>query len=233
MHSDEYPRTLFFEKPETVSDVLGSHGFEIPGRTGAYRRSTDDRDWWCFRRWLLTMVSVEQIPSFPFRLSRPVHGQGPDFLLNFPNLNNGGLGVEVTEATCEEDQIERTKGEASSKGHYELGEFGGRSYSTGDRSVVENDYVAHILDALGRKLEKANRYFEFCHSLDILIYVNNNAGTYVELSQVATGLADAIEGRVTASGNAHRMGRIVVLDHSEFGMFMDGKHRLHRTVEAA
>jgi hypothetical protein len=229
----KYPDKLSFMSQESVRATLGDIAIDIPGRTGAERRSADDRDWWCFRRWLLTMSEQEQIPSYPCHLRRPPNGAGPDFVLRFPNLGNGDIGIEVTEATCPEDQIERTRSEYAPNGIYEMGQFGGRSYESGPDSMISNDYVQHILSALDRKLAKADNYFEACHFLDMLIYVNNNAAFYVQLAEVVGVLATAIDTRVKDDHNARRIGRIVVLDHLEFGMFMDGRFRLHRTSDAS
>lgn len=228
----KYPGGLTFTSPDAVRAVLGDIAIEIPARTGPRRRSADDRDWWCFRRWLITMTELEQIPSFPCHLRRPPHGEGPDFVMRFPDLNNGDIGIEVTEATCTEDQIERTLSEKAAPGVYQMGQFGGRSYETGSDSIIADDYVGHILGALDRKLAKSDSYFGACHVLDLLIYVNNNAAFYVELAQVANVLSTAINARVSESNNGHRVGRVAVLDHLEFGMFMDGQYRLHRTSNA-
>lgn len=227
----KYPDMLSFTSRDGVRATLGDIAIDIPGRTGDERRSADDRDWWCLRRWLLTMSEQEQIPAFPCHLRRPPHGHGPDFILRFPALNNGDMGVEVTEATCPEDQIERTRGEQA-KGAYEMGQFGGRSYQAGPNSIIENDYIEHVITALDGKLAKADSYFQVCHVLDVLIYVNNNAGFFVQLADVIDKLSKTIGDRVSANRNARRIGRVVVLDHLEFGMFLDGRHRLHRTADA-
>jgi hypothetical protein len=228
----KFPKQLIFESARTVRDVLGDTAIEIPSRIGPDRRSADDRDWWCFRRWLITMADLGQVPSFPCHLRRPSHGGGPDFIMRFPDLNNGDIGIEVTEATCREDQIERTRSEKAEIGLYEMGQFGGRSYEAAPRSLIIEDYVDHIFNAIDRKLAKADAYFEACHVLDLLIYVNNNAATYVALSEVAAIIAAGADTRVAGSGNAHRIGRVAVLDHVEFGMFMDGEYRVHRTSAA-
>ncbi len=117
------------------------------------------------------------------------------------------------------------------KGQYSEGDFGGRRYTATSEEDLRGDYVAQILEGLDRKLSKAGEYFLKCHSLDLLIYVNNNAGTYVTLQSVAQNLNDEIFERIQESGELRRFGRVTVLDHLETLVCFDGACRMFRTVD--
>lgn len=169
---------------------------------------------------------------FPLTVHRGPTEGGPDFLLAYDALPVGLHGLEVTEATNPEDSRERTLCEIAPDSMHLLGDFGGRSYERGSRQSLIDDYTGQIIDGLDRKLAKAPNYFSKCHSLDLLIYVNNNVGPYVTLESVASVLTTTFAAKIEDSGEARRFGRVAVIDHVETLLYFDGDFRMYRTRDA-
>lgn len=204
-----YPNQIEAEDFETLVAKFGPIGEQVGPRKGPNRRTAEDRDWWCFRRWMMTMGAERQL-NFGLRVSRLSAG-GPDFLINFTNVS-GILGLEITEATNREDSIERTKSENATGGPWFIGDFGGRKYTHTSREELEADYLDQISAAIERKVRKSSEYFKNCDVLELLIYVNNNAGTFVSLGDVADRLVSISQDIIVKAAISHRFGRIAIID---------------------
>jgi hypothetical protein len=225
-----FPKKLRIASKDAIASAIGSVGETVRPRTGPDRRTADDRDWWCFRRWLFTL-GCNNLLFYPFIVTRPAQG-GPDFLMHYGDGDRAGAcGLEMTEATNTEDAKERTLSELHAKGPYLMGDFGGRSYTATSEEALRDDYIKQIVDGLERKLAKAPAYFDRCALLDVMIYVNNNAGTFVSLESVATELHSIFVKHVADAGIPQKVGRITVLDHTETLICVDDDFRMYRTIE--
>jgi hypothetical protein len=151
--------------------AFGNLGLKVGPRTGAGRRTQDDKEWYVARHFLKRAIRARLLkPPFAVRKAGPPE---PDFVLEF---NNGKVmaWMEITEATDPADQREMTEFERSKGSAMLLGEFGGR-FADG-ASQPGRAWASDVLDAMKRKQGKT-----ICSKADtprhLVIYPNSNASS--------------------------------------------------------
>jgi hypothetical protein len=93
--------TVGIAAPADLAEALGELGTHVGPRVGHSARTQEEKEWWCFRRYILTLAEAGQI-AFPISIMK---SERPDFRCQFgPRF----IGVEITEATHPRDQRELT-----------------------------------------------------------------------------------------------------------------------------
>lgn len=180
----------------SFSDDLGLLGAKVGPRTGPTKRTQDQMDEYCIRRFLIALKHAGRLIC-PAMLTRPEHGQGPDFILFQEGQES--LGIEVTEATSQEWQKALTE-----DAHYV-----GEDVAVDDVPYDPDGFVAEIEAALSRKLSKAARYREATSRCDLLVYDNSGhisgfpaEWKYIQRVTPPAGLRDGFNRVHLLCGNA-------------------------------
>lgn len=153
-----------FEGFETFSETLGGIGAWVGPRLGPDRRTKEQRELFCLRRYLVALKLRQQL-SYPFTVTHLAAGAGPDFLLRFQGQSP--VGLEVTEASDEAHQREMTESEDS-----------------GDLCMHEI-WPEEVIEAIGDAIrKKLNKGADGCYGregpCDLLIYDNTRSGDFVD-----------------------------------------------------
>jgi hypothetical protein len=155
---------------EDLERITASVG-QVGPRTGPGKRNKQQKEWYVLRRFL-----EKAIPADIFKL--PIAGRNgcpgiePDFVFMRAGTTNVVGLVEITEATGETDQRERTAFEHSGKSMMLLGAFGGRFSGGAARPGLT--WVSDIVDAIKRKKGKVIFEHSPAHR-HLIVYPNSNA----------------------------------------------------------
>ena len=187
---------LKFRSLASFSDDLGLLGAVVGSRTGLQKRTQDQKDEYCIRRFLIALKHAGWLVC-PAVLTRPEHGKGPDFILFQEGQES--LGIEVTEATGREWQKILTEDER----------YVDEDVAVEDVSYNPEGFVAEVEAALSRKLPKTARYREAAARCDLLVYDNSGhifpfPADWKDIQRVArpVGLRDGFDRVHLLSGNA-------------------------------
>jgi hypothetical protein len=138
---------------------------QVGPRTGPGKRNKQQKEWYVLRRFLEKAIPAD-IFKLPLAGRNGCPGIEPDFVFMRAGTTNVVGLVEITEATGETDQRERTAFEHSGKSMMLLGAFGGRF--SGGAARPGSTWVSDIVDAIKRKKGKvifehspAHRHSEF------------------------------------------------------------------------
>lgn len=137
---------------------LRSVGRYVGPRDGLNKRSKEDKELFCLRRYIATVAAKRQW-DYPCDVNM---GECPDFMIRFGNLNRG---LEIREVTTEIFQRELTafKRELNVNSQFDDGWIG---------DIPEHEWCKAVLPAIADKVEKIKSYRQAqCH--DILIYRNH------------------------------------------------------------
>jgi hypothetical protein len=150
MNCEEPAEQLGAASKSELLSAFGTLGTVVGDRTGPNPGSQDEKEWWCLRRYFLTLDEAELL-EFPIAVEKR---ERPDFWCTFAGC---GVGIEVTEATDRRDQREMTKmaqGDTASL----LGTFGGRFLGGAVGESPECAWKADVLTAVERKVKKIITY---------------------------------------------------------------------------
>jgi hypothetical protein len=140
-------------------------------RTGPGKRTKAGKEWYVLRRFLRTAIPAGMF-EFPIFIREGCPPDEPDFVMTRREAPEAVALFEITEATNEADQAERTAHERAGKSVALLGEFGGRF-----REGAINPgfaWASEIVDAVRRKRGKT--IFESSTAeRHLIIYPNSNA----------------------------------------------------------
>ncbi len=171
--------------------AFGAVGLKVGVRTGAEKRTQDDKEWFVVRRFLKAglRAGIFEAPISVQKRNPPE----PDFALDLDDGDTVAF-LEITEATDQTDQKEMTAFEHSKKTAMLVGDFGGRF--SGGASQPGRAWALDVLDAIRRKVGKAI-FLRSETNRHLVIYPNSNASSLLfddEDERVAFGfLREAIE----------------------------------------
>jgi len=139
----------------TITDIqkfeeeFGTLGLKVNPRTGANKRTQDDKEWYVIRVFLkcALMNGRFQLPLKVCKQSPPA----PDFMLSH---RSGAVVIEITEATSEADQRDMTLSERRNEPSL-LGSDGGRFPGGIVGDQAERVFAADVLRAILRKRSKS------------------------------------------------------------------------------
>ncbi len=154
-----------------LPEAFGELGIRVGPRKGASARTHDEKEWWCFRRYLFTLAGIGQV-FFPISVRK---SESPDFRCEFGPRQ---IGVEVTEATDQRDQRELTR-IAQQEKPVLLGSLGGRFPNGAGGDAPERAWRADILKAVAVKVKKLPSWPEPMPEYDLLLYTSSNAGSLI------------------------------------------------------
>jgi len=139
------------------------HGRIVGPRTGFGRRTTEERELYCFRQLLLWLDGTDRL-NWPLAV---FHDDRPDFLVED---RSSVYGFEITEACPTQDGHEMALAESEKK-PFLIGELGGRGRE-GFVGNVPNLLVAD--DLQGAIDRKDSKDYLSERPTDLLIYANSN-----------------------------------------------------------
>jgi hypothetical protein len=143
---------------QSLMRQLRSVGRYVGPRSGLNKRSKEDKELFCLRRYIATVAAKRQW-DYPCAINM---GEGPDFMIKFGNLNRG---LEIRDATTEVFQRELTAFQREPNVNSQLDDGW-----VGD--TPERAWCKAVLAAIADKVEKIKSYRQAqCH--DILIYSNH------------------------------------------------------------
>lgn len=149
--------------------AFGSLGSRVGPRTGAGKRTQDQKEWYVVRRFLKEAMATDIFrPPISIWKANPPQ---PDFEMEHGPSRNLGL-IEITEATHPADQREMTEFELGAKTAMLIGELGGRF--SGGAGEPGHIWAADILDAVQRKAGKAI-FVPSSADRHLVVYPNSNA----------------------------------------------------------
>jgi hypothetical protein len=162
---------LIVASPADLPEVLGELGTRVGPRIGANARTQDEKEWWCFRRYLVTVASIGQI-AFPISIMK---SESPDFRCEFGTRS---VGVEVTEATDPRDQRELTRIDQQDEVVLR-GSLGGRFPNGAGGDAPERTWREDISKAVAAKMKKLPSWPDPMPQYELLLYTNSNAGSLI------------------------------------------------------
>lgn len=161
-----------FESAETFSDVLGGLGAWVGPRLGKDKRTHEQKELFCLRRFLVALKATARI-SYPMSVTHVADGHGPDFAISMGDGSE--LGLEVTEAGDAEHQVALAGTERS-----------GALYQHG---IWEEETVDSINNIVKRKINLGqDGKYNIFKSCDLLVYDNTRSGVYLDYSDVVQRL---------------------------------------------
>jgi hypothetical protein len=155
---------------EDLERITASVG-QVGPRTGPSKRNKQQKEWYVLRRFLEKAISAD-IFKLPIAGRNGCPGIEPDFVLMRAGTTNVVGLVEITEATDETDQRERTAFEHCGKSMMLLGAFGGRFSGGAARPGIT--WASDIVDAIKRKKGKVIFEHSPAHR-HLIVYPNSNA----------------------------------------------------------
>jgi hypothetical protein len=158
---------------EDLEGIIASIG-PVGPRIGPGKRTKDKTEWYVILRFLRQAIP-SGIFQLPIAIRRGLPPREPDFVVaRGAAADDDVIGlIEITEATNEADQRERTAFERSGKSAAMLGQFGGR-FPRGASGPPGLVWASDIIDAIKRKSGKV--IFEGSQATrHLVIYPNSNA----------------------------------------------------------
>lgn len=162
---------LLAARPVDLPEAFGELGIRVGPRIGANARTQNEKEWWCFRRYLFTLAGIGQV-VFPISVTK---AESPDFRCEFGPCQ---IGVEVTEATDPRDQRELTRIDQQ-EGLVLRGSLGGRFPNGAGGDAPERAWREDILKAVASKVKKLPSWPDAMPEHHLLLYTNSNAGSLI------------------------------------------------------
>lgn len=186
-----------------LSEAFCSLGANVGPRRGINRRTKDQKEWYCLRRYLLTLAA-HNLLSYPLDLSK---SERPDFIVTDGTRDR--YGIEVTEATEQDWQRELTETEAGQ------GDDPAEAIPIGEDGFAgeqpEHDWCAVVIHAISNKitsLSDPNYPVGLC---DLLIYVNSRMSVVAHERRAIELLTAVSLPEVKGWKECARLGRAVIL----------------------
>ncbi len=186
-----------------LNEAFRTLGAKVGPRRGLNRRTKDQKEWYCLRRYLLTLAA-HNLLSFPLDISK---SERPDFIVT--DGARGRYGIEVTEATEQDWQRELTETEAGegddSAEAFPINENG----FAGDQP--EHDWCAAVIRAISNKVNSLSDPNYSVAMCDLLIYVNSRMSVVAHELRAIELLTAASLPEVERWKVCARVGRVAIL----------------------
>lgn len=193
---------------EELRQALGELGQAVGPRKGPGRRTKDQKEWFCLRRYLLTLASRGRLP-YPVTIEK---ADPPDFLIH--DSVRGSYGVEITEATEQDWQRELTVTEIAS----EVEDAATPLFVGMDDGWVGNqpeaEWCSAVIRAIAAKVESIERLEYLVGRCDLLIYENSRSGVVVKEKAAIAGLMQAVQPLKDTLRYGERLGVVSLLTGS-------------------
>lgn len=177
-------------------------GASVGSRRGPDRRTKDQKEWYCLRRYLLTLAAHELL-IYPLNISK---SERPDFLVDAPRDR---YGIEVTEATEEDWQRELTESEdARNDGLPNVARISEEGFA-GEQP--ERVWCATVIRAINSKIDSLNDPSYPVVSCDLLVYVNSRMTLVVGEARAFELLSEAIPPEMERWKACDRLGCVAIL----------------------
>ncbi len=186
-----------------LNEAFDTLGTRVGPRRGPDRRTQDQKEWYCLRRYLLTLAAHDLL-SYPLDIGK---SERPDFIVT--DTARGRYGVEVTEATEEDWQRELTETEACEDDDPAEAELIGGDGFVGENP--EHDWCAAVIRAINNKVDSLNKPNYQVASCDLLVYVNSRMSIVADESRAIEVLAEASMPEIERWKACARLGSVAVL----------------------
>ena len=157
-----------------LEEAFRTLGTQVGPRLGSNRRNKDEKEWWCLRRYLLTLAARDRL-TYPIDIKK---SERPDFVVN--ECNRDQYGIEVTEATEEDWQKKLTSTEVAGQKEPDEVAFICKDGFVGEEP--EHDWCAVVIRSISDKVGKLNKKVKGLDAplydvdrCDLLVYVNSRA----------------------------------------------------------
>jgi hypothetical protein len=179
-------------------------GASVGRRRSPNRRTKDQKEWYCLRRYLLTLAGHDLL-TYPFEIAK---SERPDFLID---ISDGRHGIEVTEATEEDWQRELTASEAS-----EGDDPGDAEMLEGDvfaGEQPERDWCATVIRAINRKVDRLNDPAYPVTVCDLLVRAESRMSIVADEERAIELLAAAAFPELERWKSCARLQHVAILTH--------------------
>jgi len=162
-------QTYLVSGPDDLRDIAALVG-PVGPRTGPGKRTKAKKEWYVLLGFLTTAIPAGMF-ELPVCIREGLPPKEPDFVMTRRDAADAVGLFEITEATNEADQREKTAFERSGKSTALIGEFGGRFPDGASRPGIA--WAMDIVDAIRRKDGKA--IFEStAANRHLIVYPNSN-----------------------------------------------------------
>lgn len=198
-------------KLTVASDAELDQAFSILGasvgpRRGPNRRTKDQKEWYCVRRYLLTLAAHKML-SYPLSIMK---SDPPDFIAS--DQVSGTYGIEITEATEQDWQRELTVTEADEGDDPAGANLISKDGFAGEQP--EHNWCSAVIRAVANKvtsLRKSDYPVALC---DVLVYVNSRRSVVACERRAIELLPAAAMPDVARWKACSRLGRVAILGNS-------------------
>jgi hypothetical protein len=193
-------------------------GVQVGPRRGPNRRTKDEKEWYCLRRYLLALAA-NGLLHYPVQVHK---SEAPDFIVC--DSMRGIFGIEVTEATEPDWQRELGRTDIADGGDSAAAIPIDEAGFAGD--APESDWSTAVIDAIERKLSRfASPSFEvgIC---DLLMYANSRMSGVANVRRATATLLATVAPKARIWAACGRLGRIHVLSESQLIYDLVGKPRV-------
>lgn len=197
-------------------------GMQVGPRHGRNRRTKDEKEWYCLRRYLLALAA-NGLLHYPVKIYK---SESPDFVVC--DSVRGIFGVEVTTAT--EQDWERELGRSDAASGSNAAAFVAIDKDGFAGEAPERDWSTSVIDAVERKLPKFTNGRLKVGICDLLIYMNSRASVVANTKTATAMLLAAAAPKLEAWAACGRLGRIHVLAEDRLVYDLLGKLRVFKTT---
>jgi len=196
-------------------------GMQVGPRCGPDRRTKDEKEWYCLRRYMLALAA-NGLLHYPVQIHKSAT---PDFIVC--DSMRGIFGIEVTEATEQSWQRELGRAVTANDGS------DGAAFVAVDKDGFAGDdperaWSTAVIDAIERKLSRfANPGFEI-GVCDLLIYVNSRMSGVANTKRAIATLLAVVAPKARAWADCSRLGRIHVLTEDRLVYDLLGEPRIFK-----
>jgi hypothetical protein len=196
-------------------------GVKVGPRRGPSRRTKDDKEWYCLRRYLLAL-DANGLLHYPVQIHK---SEKPDFIVC--DSRRGIFGVEVTEATEQEWQRELGRTEAPDRGDTAAITAIDEDGFAGDGP--EEDWSTAVIDAIERKVSRFASVASQVGICDLLIYVNSRISGVANAKRATAMLLAAVAPKGRTWVDCSRLGCVHVLTESQLVYDLLGEPLVFKT----
>ena len=196
-------------------------GAQVGPRRGLNRRTKDEKEWYCLRRYLLAL-DADGLLNYPIQMHK---SELPDFIVC--DSRRGIFGVEVTEATEQEWARELGRTDApdggDTTGFTAIGEDG----FAGDDP--EAGWSTAVINAIERKLSRFASGGLQVGICDLLIYVSSRTSAVANAKRATAMLLAAVASKERTWADYSRLGGVHILTESQLIYDLLGEPHIFKT----
>jgi hypothetical protein len=196
-------------------------GVQVGPRHGPNRRTNEQKEWYCLRRYLLALAA-NGLLHYPVKIYK---SESPDFVVC--DSVRGIFGVEVTTATEQDWERELSRSDAANGSNAAAFVAIEKDGFVGDDP--ERNWSTAVIDAIERKLPKFTNGGLKVGLCDLLIYMNSRASVVANAKTAAAILLAAVALKARAWADCSRLGRIHVLTEDQLVYDLLGEPRIFKT----